>query len=279
MGFESFPQFNIDSESDKQEDTTKEEIMNLVDSGKIKKQMSVETTERPPYEVYESKSKAERKEIVSASGVLERKRFLLSNSPEIKKRLHKIQEIIYEMKEKYPEIISACIFGSMTKGYANKESDIDMYLILDQEKLDKLMESKERENDEECVSELDYRLAHDLKLQPEQITNVLGLAYSKKSITESIKKGNFRYTPQLFLMSIGRDIEGYRKAVLDELEKEGSEGEKDWRTIVDRLIEFENIGLPNDLREKRRKFYPQTIAEAKKYFLHEEPELIKKASA
>jgi len=58
------------------------------------------------------------------------KRFLLSREQFSKDRIEALREEIDAMKSKYPEVLSLCLFGSMVKGTAHEESDIDGYLLL-----------------------------------------------------------------------------------------------------------------------------------------------------
>jgi len=62
------------------------------------------------------------------------KRFVLSKEDFSKERLTAIKTVVEEIKEKYPEILSLCMFGSMVKGTAHEGSDIDAYLYIDSEK-------------------------------------------------------------------------------------------------------------------------------------------------
>ena len=89
--------------------------------------------QRPDYKIYEGKPKEDRKAIAADTDRLEKKRFVLSGNPEIKKRLSILREAVKELKLEYPEIISFLLFGSCTKGYASPESDIDGYLLVDKD--------------------------------------------------------------------------------------------------------------------------------------------------
>ena len=59
------------------------------------------------------------------------KRFVLSEQPFAKERLAVLQEVVGEIKREHPEILSLCLFGSMVKGAARLESDMDGYLFVD----------------------------------------------------------------------------------------------------------------------------------------------------
>lgn len=59
------------------------------------------------------------------------KRFKLSGEPFAKERLAKVKTTVDVLKREHPEILSFCLFGSMVKGKAKPESDIDGYLFVD----------------------------------------------------------------------------------------------------------------------------------------------------
>ena len=225
-------------------------------------------SERPSYEAYESKSKDERRQIVSESGILERKRFLLSSSPELRERMSKLQDTVYELKEKYPEIISLGLYGSFTKGYATPESDIDAKVNIDTEIC---VNSENPSTPEFIVEELKDRLKKDLNLNDQQVMGIQLHLFSKLDILKSINKGWGGSLSSLFLLSIGKDIDSYRRTVFDTLELMGKDGEKIWKDTMSNLAGFENIGFSYETREKRKSLYPQTLAEGRKYFLKEEP--------
>ncbi|MBI2121616.1 MAG: nucleotidyltransferase domain-containing protein [Candidatus Sungbacteria bacterium] len=233
----------------------------------------------PQYEQYIGKSKDERREKVSASPALERKRFLLSRHPELKERLKKIHEIMKEEKAKYPELVALTLFGSLTKGYAIPESDIDGYILIDE---DKILPKKPEEIDSPSVfSHIHDRIKEELKLNAEQKKNLTAYIFSGKRLpklltythdtTIDIMKAD--QLMRFFHLSIGTGINDYRKIILDTLESMGKDGEKIWKNIFSHLFHFENGGLDTKLYAKRLALYPKTIQEAKKYFLHENSDL------
>ncbi len=62
------------------------------------------------------------------------KRFVLSKEDFSKKRLGVLKEEVDALKEKYPEVLSFCVYGSMVKGTAHERSDIDGWLFVDSKK-------------------------------------------------------------------------------------------------------------------------------------------------
>jgi hypothetical protein len=63
------------------------------------------------------------------------KRFTLSRAEFAQERLNAVREYVYKLKKDHPEVLSFCMFGSMTKGRAREASDIDGELFIDPEKV------------------------------------------------------------------------------------------------------------------------------------------------
>jgi predicted nucleotidyltransferase len=59
------------------------------------------------------------------------KRFSLSKEDFARERVGAIKEIVTELKNEHPEVLSFCMYGSMVKGTARLESDVDGYLFVD----------------------------------------------------------------------------------------------------------------------------------------------------
>lgn len=162
----------------------------------------------PEYKQYEGKSKEERRITVAQGESLEVKRFSLSANPEVKARLRKLQDIVYKLKEEYPGIISLSLYGSLTKGYATKESDVDAFLHV---------ASEVYKDDEDYLNEMtkhfEEKVRRNLALDKKQAGDILFDVLDKKEIEEACKHGFVdARTPifRLFLLSIGRDINEYR---------------------------------------------------------------------
>ncbi len=216
------------------------------------------------FEEYEGKTKDERRITASEDESLEVKRFILSRNPEVQERLRVLREVFKELQGKYPEIISLSLYGSLTKGYATEDSDIDAFLHINGE-IEKHEYSKEE------LYELFVDIVREkLKLNKAQVENIKFDALNKKEIEEDCRKGFVdERTPifRLFLLSIDRDINEYRRVVFDTLESMGKKGENLWMTLMTSVSSFENHGLDDGLESRRGKLYPQTLAEGRKYFL------------
>ena len=223
--------------------------------------------EKLAYEAYSGKQKNLRREIISESGTLDRKRFLLSASPEWKDRIRKLQDIVYELKKEYPEIISLSLYGSLTKGYANEESDIDAYLNIDEDVANKNLRTQSRFFYEDIARK---KIKDVLGLSDGQVRHVHSEFWAESKIVKDASHGFASWQiAQLFLLSVGKDINKYRKVVFNESEKLGADGETYWQSIMDSLAFLENSGLSKELIQKRGFLYPKTLTEGRKYFLQE----------
>lgn len=91
-----------------------------------------------------------------------RKEELYKKNPKLKAV---IESLISRLTEKFvSEILSIILFGSYTKGKANKHSDIDLIFIVNDLKNKNLRESIERES-------ASYQYSHNIKISP-LITNI-----------------------------------------------------------------------------------------------------------
>lgn len=89
------------------------------------------------------------------------KRFVVSHEEFSKQRLEAVHEEVDEMKSKYPEVLSLCMFGSMVKGTAHEGSDIDGYLFIDSE----IVAQKQGISEEDVIEKSTIRNASSLKDQ------------------------------------------------------------------------------------------------------------------
>lgn len=212
------------------------------------------------YEKYQSKDKGERRNLISNEEALKEKRFMLSSNPELRGRLRKLREVFYQLNQKFPEVIALSLFGSMVKGYANENSDVDLMLFFD--------DSQEHHS---APFYQEY-LGEEMKLDSDSLSTIV-LGISEKSVKQMTRLAahGLHYhnidLKNLFLLSIGDNIKRYRKIVLDELEKAGVQGQEAWVSIMGMLENFENQGFSEELRNERESLYPWTIEEGKRYFL------------
>lgn len=127
------------------------------------------------YEQYIGRSKEERREKISASPMLERKRFFLTRHPEIRERLKKLQEVIKVAKSKYPEFVSIALFGSLTKGYAVPKSDLDAYIIFDEDRASEI----ENHDIDAAFLEINENIGKALALNHQQRENLICFSFKK----------------------------------------------------------------------------------------------------
>jgi hypothetical protein len=61
------------------------------------------------------------------------KRFNLSSEDFAQARIHAVKGTMEEMKERFPEVLAASLFGSLVKGKVTEESDTDIVVFVDPE--------------------------------------------------------------------------------------------------------------------------------------------------
>jgi hypothetical protein len=79
------------------------------------------------------------------------KRFTVSGPEFIKDRLSVVKEEVKKIQQEHPEVLSFCMFGSMTTGKARSESDIDGYLFIDAN-----IVAKNKRVNPACIQETDF---------------------------------------------------------------------------------------------------------------------------
>lgn len=110
------------------------------------------------------------------------KRFSLNKEDFARKRMAIIQKKVKEMKEGHPEVLSLCLFGSMVKGKARPESDIDGFLFVETEEADDFAQPTNLKNSEE------ERLAKSIEknYQDELRSGLTGLLHLTEEQTQDL---------------------------------------------------------------------------------------------
>ena len=201
----------------------------------------------------EGLGKFERIDAIEKDTRLAHHRFLLSEDPALREKLHMLQDSFKQLQVQFPEIISIQILGSHTKGYASPNSDFDLGLALDTAKLEAVQRTSA-----EVVDQVQSYLQKVLNVTKKDIA----LEYYELGGSDSYA----RYEP--FLLSLGNDMRSYREAIIRKLEQQ-EDGERVWMHIVGQLWERENLYFGASLLRERKKLYPQTLAEARAYFIPE----------
>lgn len=207
-------------------------------------------------------------------GKLEHKRF---NLPErnLRENLHALSETFSELKNDHPELVSIMVRGSYSKGYAGKNSDIDLSAIV---YLDTTKEESEKKdgNKISAADQFDFKQSY-IRFLKEKLEAVSGMPevsvwvylVNNEIIDESLAEEKYALIQSLFQLSLGSEINKYRKYVIDKLQSEGVEGQRKWEKIIQDLHYLENLGI-NDINsntyEKRKQLYPAMLSEAKKYW-------------
>ena len=131
------------------------------------------------------------------------KRFVLSKEEFLTNRLHALKGETGEMQDKYDEVLSVCLFGSMVKGTAHQGSDIDGYLFVDsgviaqKEGVDEseILESKKTTDGmflskplaDKYISEFRNSLKEKTDLDDEGVEGIKILPMSERVIDEEIE--------------------------------------------------------------------------------------------
>ncbi|MBP6976562.1 nucleotidyltransferase domain-containing protein [Candidatus Dojkabacteria bacterium] len=210
-------------------------------------------------------------------------------------RLTETQSVVKDLKTRYPEILSLCVFGSNIKGKATKESDIDGWLFVDSEILSKgicLDESNIIQQDIDCKNRnqgicfkedigdfynnlIQSEVKKKLNLSDTQVKDLRTIPISKyiidyhlKDYSSWVKKRiispntfyhclNTGYIPYIFHLAIGQGIEEYRLYLIMKLLNMRKKGELIWTEIISGVEIMENRYYTiNNIK------YPKTLYEA-----------------
>lgn len=149
------------------------------------------------------------------------KRFVLSKEEFSKQRLDAVKQEVDALRQKYPEVLSLCLFGSMVKGTAHEGSDIDGYLFIDTSVIAEQEDvAEEQILDEETylghtyltdeiakkyVLELRSGIQEKTGLDEEGVKHIRSMPISEKIIDDQISKTQ-AYLEIKKQTAIGRDM-------------------------------------------------------------------------
>ncbi len=222
---------------------------------------------RFPYQTYEDLPKQERRDIASREPMLSEKRFLLSSSPEAKERLASLRRHVNDLMEIYPELVGVGVFGSLLKGYASADSDIDAYVFTDARRLSHTQRADRRlasisPPGKQIGSELEVLLELDgygsslgnIRLDE---THIHGEPGGRVDLFEEA---------MLFLPSIGKGLLRYRQETIRYMLVKGERGSTMWRAMMGELWRYENAYLPEELQEARKSLYLFSLSDAARHY-------------
>lgn len=225
---------------------------------------------RFPHQAYEGLPKQERRDIASHEPMLPKKRFLLSSSPEAKERLASLRRHVNDLMEIYPEFVGVGVFGSLLKGYASDESDVDAVLFIDRRRVP-FKEMVRRHLQKDWVFPEDLAIDLKARLQADGYASDADLVEVTAEMTRFPDTGGRMLDcALLFLPCIGKGVQPYRKAMIKKLLSLGASGERAWRDIMEYLWFYENVHLGQDVRQERRDLYRFSLREAAGYYLGDE---------
>lgn len=219
-------------------------------------------------------------------------------NPESRNLLLKFKEELSSIKDKHPEIISAVFFGSHVVSQANKNSDVDSIIFIDETKVKGIqpISSGRVTPDSNDSNYQFYRqtfdsiresLSQNLELAPEKTEDVSFCLISKARIDNELnglvqylrdsnayEKKHDRVNPEdyhhsldfLFLIQAGRDLDPYRAYILRKLEQESDVAEQAWKEISSGLYFWERKRIGHLVDEYDKNLWPQSINQAIKIF-------------
>jgi predicted nucleotidyltransferase len=221
-------------------------------------------------------------------------RFVPPNNPELEDRLNNLVNIIEETKAEMPEVIAATLQGSMVKGYATPESDIDGFIFIDNERLANDGKSAAFAINKHGYGEfklpvevksyykesINGRIQNELSLKSEQVEQLFITPISTEIIDELLKaksdqitKTESGTTPDfktilvtlsaMFHKELTSGLKPYQTHLLNRLSEMGELGEDLWEIII-RETEWREQFFTAD---NPHKYYPRTLDEAKKAYL------------
>jgi hypothetical protein len=232
--------------------------------------------------ILDGSGKAYRAESTFAMEALQNKRHLLSQNPEARVRLDKLDEAYHKAKKEYPAFVGLTLFGSQVKGYATGESDFDgnIYVnskkalenfdiknlkeqdLVTPEEAEEIIKNQPRAFDQK--TKMKFATGETVNLKYKKILNQFfssaGLEDQIKPKSLSVefvdadffrkcansdKEMDYACKPvvALFNLSLDKDINSYREIVIEELEKQGEKGKKKWQEIMEVLGNNESLSF------------------------------------
>ena len=156
------------------------------------------------------------------------KRFVLSKEAFSVQRLDAVKQEVDRLKEKYPEVLSLCLFGSMVKGTAHEGSDIDGELFIDtsiiarQEGVseDQILDSTPNRNRGYLTEEVAKKYLLELRaaikektgLTDEGVKHIRSMPISEKVINDRIASAQLYYEKR---KHIANERGAYTQKLLD----------------------------------------------------------------
>ena len=128
------------------------------------------------------------------SDKLQEKRYVISKEENARKKFEVFREIFWRVEKEHPEIIGATLFGSMVKGTAGLNSDIDAFIFVDLDKIKNTITPQEVEVANAQIAKL--KNEHDQKVaegkefgeyQPTPVEDYIVTHRYKELFTEPLK--------------------------------------------------------------------------------------------
>lgn len=218
---------------------------------------------RFPHQVYEDLPKLDRYRVATHEPMLLEKRFLLSASPEARQRLVSLRRRTEELMEVYPEIVGVGVFGSLLKGYASPDSDVDGWVFTDIRRVSPKERAERRLLGIDPSGEY-IRKNLEFLLRLDGYDSSLGNVRLDELFIHGNDDGRFDFEDEamLFLPCIGRDVGRYRQETIRYMLARGEYGQRLWEITMNMLWKYENAYLSEEVQMARRKLYQFSLKEA-----------------
>jgi predicted nucleotidyltransferase len=229
-----------------------------------------------PEHKYTQQQKADRRRAVAES--LEGRRAALSSDPRVLEITKDLRRVVEEMKCEYPDLVGVGLFGSLVKGYARPDSDVDAFLYVDTNRVitkDPEASGVALVTPNSRTKFLGEEFMRRIQERGRQIDHVFVGRLDEKFIKTLFGRpgdASAKYLARFFMVSLGKDILDYRASILDRLTALGVQGDRMFIAMMDELSSLENFGFSSDVEAQRRALYPKTIDAARSYFLALQPQ-------
>ena len=202
---------------------------------------------------------------------LEQKRFVIN--PESMAGMKRLRSTFAELKEEYPWLSGLGFFGSRTKGIGHDESDLDVCIFFNSDKMDTAwyfgdwatIAGKLQEG---LGIKLDKKLKHPMQGQYVDIST-RSTEEQIKSFIKGVDENWFAPIGNLFFrffLTVGDEVYLNREYVLDHFESI-PEGNKYFRVLMKDMSRFERGNSADKPSTPNYKRYPKNIKQARKYFI------------
>jgi hypothetical protein len=207
-----------------------------------------------------------------------KKRFEISNDEYTHERVTRVSELYHRLKDRFPELVSINLFGSIVQGKelnddTTRVTDIDLAIYVDVSILPQTSEDEQNKFWKETSGEIrdaTEQAFHEIRGLSEaeetfKRNDIFIMLIKDDSIIKwyeetFVRNGSGRdYVSMFFGMNIGDGINKYRLHFLEHLRDLGGEGEKRWEDFV---LDLSKKEKKTDSEDGIINLYPVKLADA-----------------